>query len=436
MKAELKLGGASVLVLMVASACSSGEAATGSQDSPIAIDKSFEDPAKILPPDFEGTLAAVISPADVGQTFGVDDDRIPYPDSYWPFRLPDWQPGTPPDPGPIIASNGIDDRWQGADITSPLERYMALTDPAKLGDAKSWEFSRHGEGRPRVSWWMGHCNGWTAAAMINPPLEHGVSVKRTSDGEIVECSGSGEPGCTTFEIGDINAVEAEVFGSAPTTLIGARCDTALEDIPRDEHGRILQRGCRGLNSGALVIVLANRMKNVKNAPSFVPKAIAINVQTEETTDQIWNQPAYRYQVNEARAISEAEAITMTTKLEPGAAPPTSYPWNPAAKGFFRVDIGIQWVEETERPNTKVVSGALHTQTSRFVAVLELDGEPGSPATRIIGGEYLDDPVAGANRITVAPFVWTANGVPSDSATRHNPFVKASVVQKLVAFATR
>lgn len=429
-----ELTGAFALVLTVVSACSSAET-VAIQDGAIAIDKTFEDPAKILPRDFEGTLASVISPDDVGQTFGLDDDLIPYPDTYWPFRLPDWQPGTPPETGAIIAHNGIDDRWQGADIASPLERFMAVADPSRLSDAKAWELNHHGENRPNVSWWMGHCNGWTAAAMVNPPLKHGVSVKPTSDGNLLECS-SGESGCTTFEIGDINAVEAEVFGSAPTTLIGARCDTALEDIPRDEHGRILQKGCRGLNAGALVIVLANRMKNVKKVPSFVPKPIAINAQDEANTDQIWNQPAYRYQVNEARAISETEAIAMTTKLQPGALPPTTYPWNAEAKGFFRVDIGIKWVEETERPNTTVVSGAATTQTTRFAAVLELDGNPNDPATRIIGGEYLDDPAVGANRLTVPPFVWTANGLPSDSVTRQNPFVKASVVQQLVGFATR
>jgi hypothetical protein len=427
--------GASALVLVVASACSSSETVTGIQGSDIAIDKSFEDPATILPPDFEGTLATVISPGDVGQTFGVDDDHIPYPDTYWPFRLPDWHEGMPPDTGPIIAHNGIDDRWQGADIDSPLEKYMAVTDPSKLTDAKQWELSHHGENRPNVHWWMGHCNGWTAAAMVNPPLKRGVTVKPTSGGDIVECS-SGESGCTHLEIGDINAFEAEVFESAPTTFLGARCDTALADIPRDENGRILQKGCRGLNSGALVIVLANRMKNVKNVPDFVPKPIAIDAQSEANTDQIWNQPAYRYQVNEARAISEADAIAMTTKPQPTAPPPTTYPWNAAARGFFRVDIGIKWVGESDRANTKFVSGALSTQTTRFVAVLELDGDPNNPATRIIGGEYVDDPVAGATRLTVPPFVWTANGLPSDSSTGHNPLVKASVVQKLVGFATR
>jgi hypothetical protein len=416
--------GAFGAVLVTVVACSS-ESSVGGDENDIAIDKSFEDPAKILPPDFESTLASVISPADVGQAFGLDDSKVPYPDTYWPFLLVD------DNTKEKLATNGIDDRWLDKSTPSPLEKFMALASPQQLNEAKAWEKKNHGEDVPGVANWFGHCPGWTAAAMVNPPLQHGVSVKNNG-GQIAACS-DGEAGCTTFEIGDINALEAEAFLGGPSGFLGARCDTKPEDIPRDEHGRVLQKGCRGLNSGALMVVLANRMKNVKKAAGFVPQAIAIDAQNEFNTEQIWNQPAYRYEVNEAKAISEEEAISATTK--PGANRPAKYPHNSLAKGFFKIDVGIKWVQENG-PNRKPVSGLLSTKTMRFVAVLELDGDAASPTTRIIGGEYLDDPSADANRLRVPPFVWTSQGVAPDNSRGHNPFVKGSIVQQLVGLATR
>ena len=41
---------------------------------------------------------------------------------------------------------------------------------------------------------------------------------------------------------------------------------------------------------------------------------------------------------------------------------------------------------------------------RCAAVIELDGDPVNPASNVIGGEFLDDPTTGANRLTVPPFV--------------------------------
>jgi hypothetical protein len=412
--------------MCAAAGCSSGGGdAVDGDGSAIAIDPNAEDPAKILPQGFVSTLQAVISPDDVGKQFGLDDDHVPYPDTFWPFRFID------DDTQQVLAKNGIDDRWLDENQPSPLEKYMGLLDPTHTPDAKTWEQTHHGEKVPNVASWFGHCPGWTAAAMVNKPLTHGASVKKDASGQLALCA-SGDDGCTTFEIGDINGLEAEAFVDSHSIFLGARCDTAPSDIPRDANGRVMKSGCRGLNSGALMVILANKMKNVSKADGFTPKAIAIDAQNEFNTDQIWNQPAYRYQVNDARALSEAEAIQATSTPQGGVLP-TKYAFNDAAKGWFRVDIGIKWVQENG-PNQKPVSGLRSTQTMRFVAVLELDGDPASPATRIIGGEYVDDPAAGANRLTVPPFVWTADAPGPDVNPRHNPFVKGSLVQQLVKLA--
>jgi hypothetical protein len=427
MKRMLMLGLLAATAIVSGAACSSGgdEAAPDSQNGALAIDPATEDPAKILPADFVSTLQAVISPEDVHQSFGLDDSRIPYPDTFWPFKFVDQ------DSNQVLAKNGVDDRWLDADQPSPLEKYMALLDDAHVADAKKWEADNHGENVAGVQSWFGHCPGWTAAAMVNAPLQHGVSVKKDSSGQLVKCA-EGDDSCTTFEIGDLNGLEAEVFVDSNSTFLGSRCDTKPRNIPRDTNGRILKPGCRGMNPGSVIVILANRMKNVKKVDGFVPKAIAIDAQNQFNTDQIWNQPAYRYEVNDARALTEAEAIAATS-TKTGAALPTKYPFNPAAKGWFRVDIGIKWVQENG-PNREMVSGKLSTQTMRFAAVLELDGDPAAPATRIIGGEFVDDPTSGANRLTVPPFMWTADGPGPETTTNHNPFVKSSAVQQLVQLA--
>jgi hypothetical protein len=238
-----------------------------------------------------------------------------------------------------------------------------------------------------------------------------------------------------FEIGDINALEAEVYVDADAAFAGARCDTGPNQIVRDEFGRIVRdgTGCKGINAGALMVLLGNRLKRDR-------AALAIDAQNDFNTNQIWNQPAYRYTVNQYVALSMSEAANLV-------AYGTSwgdldwYPWNVQAWGFVGVDISIEWVSELG-PNVDLVSGTQSTRVTRFVAVLELDTDPSDASAVIIGGEYLDDPTIGADRLTVPPFVWIARGAgPEDleedaEGWHHNPFVKPSVVQKIVALASK
>ncbi len=107
------------LGMIGSAACSTAEDDVGDGSQDIAIDKNTEDPARILPPDFDTRLSALISPADVGKSFGLDDAHVPYPDTYWPFRVID-------ENKEVVARNGIDHRWQGPREASPLEKYARL----------------------------------------------------------------------------------------------------------------------------------------------------------------------------------------------------------------------------------------------------------------------------------------------------------------------
>jgi hypothetical protein len=372
----------------------------------------FETPEALVP-GASRRLADNIVVADVGQTFGTDDAHIPYPDTYWPFT-----------------QDGIDAKWNWNDPSSQsaLEKYMSLTAPGSTADAKAWEHSNHGAGVPGVSGWWGHCPGWTGAALDNAPIQHAVNVASDGNGGITSCN-AGDAGCVRLEIGDLNALMAEVYVDGNDAFIGARCDTAPNSVQRDANGRITQEGCDGVNPGTLVIAASTLMKQQQ-----LP--FAIDAQNAFNTDQIWNQPAYRYTVNRFQPLTVAQAANLVAHgtLDGDQ---TSYSWNAAATGFALVDLSLSWVSENG-PNTDLVSGALSTQQTRMVAVLELDSDPSDPNANILGGEYLDDASVGANRLAVPPFLWVTQGPgPEDLPTSvdgnsHNPYLKPSLVKLLIA----
>lgn len=412
---------ATLLVLPVA-ACAVQAApfseSTGGQKSRDQIADS-DDPQSLLP-GASTRLRDNISADDLHKKFGTSDATIPYPDTYWPF-----------------VDDGIDAKWNGSGTKSPLEKYVSVfnaADAAALSSAQAWEKANHGSGLPGVQGWYGHCPGWTAAAMMNAPIQHAVLAKSDGAGGVTSCS-EGDEGCIKFEIGDVNALMAEIYVDARSRFIGNRCDTKPSDIKRDAYGRIVRNGsgCQGLNPGSLVIVLGTQMKSKK-------KAMAIDAQNDFNTDQIWNQPAYRYEVNRYEAVTASEAANLVAHgTKTGDL--TGYKWNDNAKGFVLVDLALSWVSE-RGANTSVVSGADSTRTTRMVAVLELDGDSANSATKIIGGEYIDDASSGADRLTVPPFVWIASDAgPEDLGTwvngnHHNPYVKPSLVKKLVEMGQR
>ncbi len=415
-----KLGAALVAGLMMVGCAGPGAGDDDGADLDQADSKNdqiewFDEPGSLVP-DAKTLLAELISADDVGKTFGVDDGHVPYPDTYWPF-----------------VDEGIDFDWTG-EGGSPLVKYMKVFDEGRTDAAKAWEKRHHGSEVPGVATWFGHCPGWTAAALVDAPLRRGVSVKPDGDGGIAECAPD-ESGCTRFEIGDINALQAEVYVDADSAFIGARCDTKPADIERDRNGRIVRNGtgCKGLNPGAFLIVAANLMK-------LRQVGFAIDAQTDFNTDEIWNQPAYRYKVYRYEPITNVEAANLVvhgTKTGDRQ----RYIWNGRAKGFVLVDLGVLWVTE-QGPNLEPVAGTDSTREHRMVAVIELDAPPSSPKARVIGGEYLDDPSVGASRLKVAPFVWTARAAGPErlplgvGGNNHNPYVKPSHVAKLVELAQK
>jgi hypothetical protein len=362
-----------------------------------------EDPADLVGRASK-VLSANISAADVGKTFGTPDDAVPYPDTYWPFSAG----------GNDV--NGIDAHWQGASIASPLDKYMAIAKPGDSSAAKAakdWERQNHGVDVKNVESWFGHCPGWTGAALSNRPILHPVFAKSDGQGGIQTCN-QGSAGCTKFEIGDVNALMAEAYVSGNAKFIGERCDTKPDKVQRDKFGRITQAGCQGVNAGTLLVVASTLMK--KRHIGF-----AIDAQSDFNTDQIWNQPAYSYTVNEYKELSEAEASKLVSGMD--GVPYRTF--NPAANGWVKVNLTINWVSE-QGPNVSVVSGKDSTNTMTVDAVIELDSPASNSTATIIGGEYLDGQ-NGESRLTVPPFLWSPGGMGPE-----NPAIDTQIMKQLIS----
>jgi hypothetical protein len=415
------------LVLIAPAACAydgalSGDSASDLDDADGKADQisGADDPSRLLG-NAERRLSALITKADIGESFGVPDAEVPYPDTYWP-----------------MIDNGVAVEWLEKDGSkcftpnecdepqpSPLVKLVSIINPSGVDRAVDWEIKNHGKDVPNVASWFGHCPGWVATAMLNKPIPGPVWVKGNAL-DLTKCEAN-DPECTKFEIGDINALGAEAHEGAFSKFIGARCDTEPSDIERDEFGRIVRdgKGCKGLNAGAMAIVIGNRLK--KDGKPF-----AIDAQNEFNTEQIWNQPAFRYTVNRFEDITESEAANLVASGgDSRDGEHAEYLWNSKARGFAFVDFTLHWVTE-HGPNLTPFAGANSSRTTRMVAVLELDAEPSDPDAEIVGGEYLDDRSVGADRLNVAPFVWIALDAGPDF--RHNPEVKAALVKQLIALA--
>lgn len=396
---------------VVAAACSTPPEPLADANDAYSI--SAAESPEVLVAAASRRLVDTISADDVGRDFGVPSWRVPYPDTYWPF-----------------IQGGTDASWnRGArDPRTPIEKYMAITAPYATELAKMWEFMNHGQGVFGVDKWHGHCPGWAAAATTSAPVTRPVFATADGRGGIAPCR-EGDYGCVRFEIGDVNALMAEIYLDGPASLIGSTCNTPAGMIPRDVYGRVLKQGCAGVNAGSLLVTAATLLKKYR-----VP--FAMDAQNPTTTAEIWNQPTYRYHVYDYHPLTMAKAANLVARgAESG--PERTYWWNPAARGFAFVDLGLHFVGENG-PQLVSVSGLQSTYELRVAAVIELDADAADSSARIIGGEYLDLPSSRANRLTVPPFLWVARGSGPESlpewidGSRHNPYVRPSLVKQLAA----
>ena len=304
----------------------------------------------------------LVAMADINREKSVPQNNRPFSSTYWP-----------------MADNGILDRWQGATVPSPAEKYGALfLTPEQATNMNSWIQRYHGKDVPGVQDWYGICQGWTASAIAELAPKKPITVRKVMrDGRpyLQNCVTS-TTNCVQFAPGDITGLLAEAYSAADSRFIGYRCDTQPVNFRYDASGRIVQPNCRS-NAGTLFLTATN----------FIGKAgraFAINA---VNNDEIWNQPAFAYKVTRYETKTALDAARL---VDPMA---TAYTWNLAAVGFRRVTMTLTWsVEADPTVNT---APPVFSDRGTYDMIIELDG-----GGNVIGGEWL-----GASKKDHPPFFW-------------------------------
>ncbi|KAI8819188.1 uncharacterized protein EV422DRAFT_120810 [Fimicolochytrium jonesii] len=313
--------------------------------------------------------------------------QIPWASSYWPSFL-----------------DGINNRWQGSRVPSPVEKYATAygLDASKLAAEYS---KQHGvlmnghishkcvssfgcpsgskcvapsgagvfEQRYCVPTWEGICDGWTAAAVLLPEPKCSV---RAQNGVI-------------FNPGDLKALMSGFFAADRgkyTYDIGmsARCRT---DTPRkDPSGYYTDNSCNDSSAGMFHLVITNMLGRYKRAFAF----------DQETEAEVWNQPVYGFKMQGAAEITRAYAQQIL-----GA----DFKLGPHAAKFIHVASDLDWVSEATdsqldlnyEDNARQLKSVLRTTRYEYILVLNADGI-------IVGGEWV-----GKSKNNQPDFMWFPYG---------------------------
>lgn len=349
--------------------------------------------------------------------------NTPWPDTYWPTY-----------------KDSTNDRWQGKDELSPLEKYDAafngwvieagFMDLApfdidnceagfdkeyyeKLGPAARWMSMNKGNKRARdkvyrdgsetpvcdeetleaVERWWGLCHAWAPAAIVEPEPTHPVTINGV-----------------TFYQADIKALIQTVYDSSRSIILGGRCNS--KDVERDDEGRPVDSNCRDTNAGAFHVIMANFLGIQK-----------MGFLEDRTYDyEVWNQPVTRYEITQLEEVDLAKAIELVG-LEGD-----KYTYNEDAVKFAEVFAKLTYITESHAEARALVPEiAQYERTDRYQYLLEMDADG-----NIIGGEWLQG--RGGNTafgLSEQPdFLWFSTG-PNTSFSRANPHVSYAKVKELI-----
>lgn len=244
-----------------------------------------------------------------------------------------------------------------------------------LGPAASWQHRNKGIYRARngvdddgdgkvdecggsdydgVETWWGLCHAWTPAAIIEPEPMKDVTVNGV-----------------TFTVSDLKALLITMYDRNSAVMIGGRCNE--KEIERDEEtGEIKQSECKDTNAGTFYVVIVNML-------GIMERAFA---EDRTANYQVWNQPLYKYVINEQREVPEEEAMQ---KLGHEGEKYKEVFDSPNAERWVYVDMTTSYVREasstTEGPLVPRIGD--FTGRDHYEYILELDSEG-----NIVGGEWL------------------------------------------------
>jgi len=330
-------------------------------------------------------------------------------DTYWP-----------------TSQGSHNNRWQGNDIKSPLEKYDTAfnnapgcdTYPSRFygegakeawdtyydcaGPAAKWQsknFQGGGkmhdgidndndgktdtygdDGIDGIAGWWGTCHAWTPASQLVPEPQHAVTMNGV-----------------TFEVGDIKAIIQNAFDRTSAVMLGGRCNS--KEINHTVEGSANDE-CSDVNPGALHVIMTNFL-GINQLPL---------VEDRTANYEVWNQPVVGYEITKQEKVSAEDAMTCV-----GATGDT-WTYNDKADKLYDVRMTVSYVTEGY-PGKTPVGYRNNVRTDRYHYILEV-GSSG----KVIGGRYCKD---GENNHI--DFLWSPTGSWSPS----NPNVSVSKVKELI-----
>lgn len=258
---------------------------------------------------------------------------VPWSGWWWPMRADG------------VAAGGTD---------SPMAKYSRAFG---LGDAPvQWERQNHGSGGSRKpeAWW-GHCNGWAAAAILEPVPAR--SVQRNG---------------VTLTATDVSGLLSSVYFGC--RAIGLDDRYAGADEPAvDSYGRPTDRTYRDVNPAVLHLLACNRIGVDK-------KAFVADI---SPGSQVWNHPVWAFEVRELRELRDGAAAVEAITAKSHSGP---YPFNPSAVRFFAVTAKFRVTLGLNGPEAPANAGnAARNVWMEYRYVLETDKDG-----NVLGGEWALD----------------------------------------------
>ncbi len=185
------------------------------------------------------------------------------------------------------------------DQPSASEKYDALMGLSARTASTAWEKENHGPHLEGIKEWWGHCNGWTAAAILAPEPRRKVTI----DG-------------IEFTVSDQKALLSETYLEVSADFLGSRHD---EPTIRGEPTY------NDPSPGQFHLATINLLGRQK-------QAFAID---RHTGDEVWNQPAIAYRLEKVR-------------------PEDDLGEHPQAPGIYRVvtRLTLWWVDDDVAPGFK------------------------------------------------------------------------------------
>ena len=341
----------------------------------------------------------------------VGRSDVAWADTYWPTY-----------------EGGHNNRWQGVNEKSPIEKYDAAFNnapgcakqPASIdgpgakaawdayflcagpatkwqdktfqnagvlhdgidndGDGKTDEIGPDGNVDGMATWW-GTCHAWAPASLLIPEPQQAVTINGV-----------------TFAVSDIKALIQNSFDQTSAVMLGGRCNS--KEIKHDVNGSANDE-CADLNPGALHVVMANFL-GINN--------MAL-VEDRTANFEIWNQAVMGYDITSQTKTTASAANTCVGTS--GA----TWKFNTSASELYDVRMTAQYLTESGQSRFPVGSRN-NIRTDRYHYILELNTDG-----KVVGGRYCTD-----SENNHVDFLWSPTGQFSPS----NPNVSVTKVKELIA----